>query len=318
LKDHKMQIFAGSASQELAGEIADYLDMDVSVMTIGQFPDGETMVKVEADVRGADVFLVQSTCPPVNENLMELLIVLDCLRRASAARITAVIPYFGYARQDRKDEGRVPITAKLVANLITIAGADRVLTIELHAAQVQGFFDIPVDHLYAGPVVKEYLQKKKITDMVVVSPDVGGSKLALAYAQRFGADLAIIEKERVGSSEVRTSFLIGDVKGKNAVMVDDMITTGGTIASGAEVLKAHGAKDIYVMATHGVFCGPAHERLLSGVFKEVAVTNTIPVDEKWRQDGITVLSVAPLLGEAMRRIHRNESVSSLFDERAGV
>ena len=236
------------------------------------------------------------------------------MKRASAARITAVIPYIGYARQDRKDEGRVPITAKMVANLITTAGADRVLTVELHAAQVQGFFDIPVDHLYAGPVVKEYLRKKKIRNMVVVSPDVGGSKLALAYAQRFGADLAIIEKERVGGSEVRTSFLIGNVEGKSAVMVDDMITTGGTIASGAEVLKAHGAKEIYVVATHGVFCGPAHDRLCSGIFKEVAVTNTIPVEEKWQRDGIRVLSVAPLLGEAIRRIHLGKSVSSLFDK----
>ena len=285
-------------------------------MTIGRFPDGETMVKVDADVRGSDVFVVQSTCPPVNENLMELLIVLDCLKRASASRVTAVIPYFGYARQDRKDEGRVPITAKLVANVMTTAGADRVLTIELHAAQVQGFFDIPVDHLYAGPVVKDYIMKKKIPDMVVVSPDVGGSRLALAYAQRFGADLAIIEKERVGASEVRSSFIIGDVKGKNAVMVDDMITTGGTIASGAELLKEYGAKDIYVVATHAVFCGPAHERLSSGIFKEVAVTNTIPPGEQWVRDDIEVLSVAPLLGEAMRRIHRNESVSSLFDDKS--
>jgi len=317
VKGHKLQVFAGNASRELAKEIADYLEMDVSSMTIGKFPDGETMVKVESDVRGSDVFLVQSTCPPVNHNLMELLIVLDCLKRASAARITAVIPYFGYARQDRKDEGRVPITAKLAANLITTAGADRVLTVELHAAQVQGFFDIPVDHLYAGPVVREYIREKKISNMVVVSPDVGGSKLALAYAQRFGADLAIIEKERVGGSEVRSSFLIGNVEGKNALMVDDMITTGGTIASGAEVLKQHGAKDIYVFATHGIFCGAAHERLSKELFKEVAVTNTIPIEEKWRRDGLTVLSVAPLLGEAIRRIHTNESVSSLLDERTG-
>jgi ribose-phosphate pyrophosphokinase len=310
-----MQIFAGSASRQLAQEIADYLKMRLSTVTIGRFPDGETMVKVEADVRGSDVFVVQSTCAPVNDNLMELLIVLDCLRRASAARITAVIPYFGYARQDRKDEGRVPITAKLVANLITTAGANRVLTIELHAAQVQGFFDIPVDHLYAGPVVEDYVEHEAIPDMVVVSPDVGGSKLALAYAQRFRADLAIIEKERQSASEVRTSFIIGDVKDKNAVMVDDMITTGGTIVSGAQLLKERGANDIYVVATHAVLCGPAHERITNAPIKEVAVTNTIPLGAEWARDGVKVLSVAPLLGEAMRRIHENESVSILFHKK---
>jgi ribose-phosphate pyrophosphokinase len=272
------------------------------------------MVKVESDVRGADVFVVQSTCPPVNHNLMELLILLDCLKRASAARITAVIPYFGYARQDRKDEGRVPITAKLAANVITVAGANRVLTMELHAAQVQGFFDIPVDHLFAGPVVKKYIEEKKIKNMVVVSPDVGGSKLALAYAQRFRADLAIIEKERIGGSEVRTSFVIGNVKGKNAVLVDDMITTGGTITSAAELLKEHGVGDIYVVATHAVLCGPARERLGKAPIKEMAVTNTIPVGKEWVDAGIKVLSVAPVLGEAVRRIHCTESVSSLFEK----
>ncbi|HUU42436.1 MAG TPA: ribose-phosphate pyrophosphokinase [Planctomycetota bacterium] len=315
MKDHKFQIFAGSSNRVLAADIARYLDMQCSPMTIGKFPDGETMVKVEADVRGADVFVVQSTCAPVNDNLMELLIVLDCLRRASAARITAVIPYFGYARQDRKDEGRVPITAKLAANLVATAGADRVLTMELHAAQVQGFFDIPVDHLNATPIVSAYLELKKIESMVVVSPDVGGSKLALAYAQRFGADLAIIEKERLGGSEVRTSFIIGEVKGKNAVIVDDMITTGGTVASAAELLKSRGARDIYVVATHGIFCGPAEARMTAAPFTEIAVTNTIPIDERWVRKGVKVLSVAPLLGEAMRRIHCNESVSGLFSKK---
>ncbi len=317
MKDHKMQIFAGSASQDLSRQIADYLGIKLSPLAIGKFPDGETMIKVEEDVRGADVFVIQSTCPPVNQNLMELLIVLDCLRRASAARITAVIPYFGYARQDRKDEGRVPITAKLVANLITTAGASRVLTVELHAAQVQGFFDIPVDHLYAGPVVKSYIDSKSITNMVVVSPDVGGSKMALAYAQRFGADLAIIEKERLGGAEVRTSFVIGNVKGKNAVLVDDMITTGSTIAAAAQLLKEHGAKVVYVVATHAVFCGPVRERLTKAPVEEIAVTNTIPLDPAWTTGEVKVLSVAPLLGEAIRRIHCNESVSSLFDRRVG-
>ena len=308
-----MQIFAGTARQELAGEIADYLDMDLSDVSISQFPDGETMVRVNTDVRGSDVFVVQSTCTPVNDNLMELLILLDCLKRASAARITAVIPYFGYARQDRKDVGRVPITAKLVANLITKAGADRVLTIELHAAQIQGFFDIPVDHLFAGPVLKGYIRKKKIRDMVVVSPDIGSSKLALAYAQALDADLAIIEKERLSGTEVNTSFIIGDVKGKNAVIVDDMISTAGSICSGAKLLKERGAKDVYVAATHGVFCGPAYERISQAGFREIAMTNTIPLGEEWRKVGVKVLSVAQLLGEAMVSIHRNESVSRLFD-----
>jgi len=312
MKEQRLQIFAGSASRDLAREIADYLKIKLSAITIGRFPDGETMVKVEADVRGADVFVVQSTCAPVNDNLMELLIVLDCLKRASASRITAVIPYFGYARQDRKDEGRVPITAKLVANLITKAGAHRVLTIELHAAQVQGFFDIPVDHLYVEPVVEAYLEHLAIRDMVVVSPDVGGSKLALAYAQRFRADLAIIEKERLGGTEVRSSFIIGNVKGKNAVMVDDMITTGGTIVSGVQVLKDLGANDVYVVATHAVLCGPAHERITQAPIQGMAVTNTIPLSSEWADSGVQVLSVAPLLGEAIKRIHENESVSILF------
>ena len=313
MKDHPMQIFSGSASPALAGEIADYLDITPSEVKLSRFPDGETMVKVNTDVRGCDVFVIQSTCTPVNDNLMELLILLDCLTRASAARITAVIPYFGYARQDRKDEGRVPITAKLVANLITTAGADRVLTIELHAAQIQGFFDIPVDHLFAGPVLKAYIRNKGIDDMVVVSPDIGSSKLALAYAQALECDLAIIEKERLSGTEVNTSFVIGDVKNKNAVIVDDMIATAGSICSGANLLKERGAKEVYVVASHGVFCGPAYERISQAGFRELAVTNTIPVGEEWQELGVKVLSVAPLLGEAMMSIHRNESVSRLFD-----
>lgn len=318
MKNHKMQMFAGSASRVLAGKIAEYLDMELSDVTIGEFPDGETMVKVDANVRGSDVFVVQSTCPPVNHNLMELLIVLDCLKRASAARITAVIPYFGYARQDRKDEGRVPITAKMVANLITAAGADRVLTMELHAAQIQGFFDIPVDHLYAGPVLNDYLKAKNIPDLVVVSPDIGSSKIAQAHAKRLGAGLAIVNKERISAERVETGYLVGDVKGKNAVMVDDLIATAASIRVGAELLKQAGAKDLYVVATHAVFCGDAHENLSKGPFREVAVTNTILLDEKWNFDRLKILSVAEELGDAMRAIHRNESVSSLFDRKFSV
>ena len=318
MKDQRMQIFAGTASADLAREIAEYVDMELSPMTIGAFPDGETMVKVEVDVRGSDVFVVQSTCPPVDDNLMELLIVLDCLKRASASRITAVIPYFGYARQDRKDEGRVPITAKLVANLITKAGADRVLTIELHAAQIQGFFDIPVDHLFAGPVLNDYLKTRDTSNLVVVSPDVGSSKIAMAHARQLNAPLAIVDKERLSARDVQSGYLIGDVKGKDAVMVDDMITTGGTVASGAKLLKEHGAREVSVVATHAVFCGNAEKNLSEANFKEIAVTNTIPVDRKWAASGVKVLSVAPLLGEAIRRIHRNESVSGLFTAKFNV
>ena len=264
-------------------------------------------------MRGRDCFVVQSTCEPVNEHLVELLIFLDCLRRASARRITAVIPYFGYARQDRKDEGRVPITAKLVANLITTAGADRVLAIDLHAHQLQGFFDIPVDHLAGELVLNKYFWDKKISDLAVVSPDVGNIKIASRYASHLGGDLAIVHKRRISGSKVEAQKIIGDVRDKNVLMCDDMIATAGTVCSAATLLKEVGAKKIYVGATHGVFASQALDRLAKTPIDQIVVTDTIPLNENSKQiKGLKVLSVASMLGEAIKRIHRNESVSSLF------
>jgi len=308
------KIFAGNANPMLAEKICEHLSVQLGNAYVGRFPDGEIDLKVNEDVRGADVFLVQPTCSPVNENLTELLIFIDCLKRASAARITAVLPYYGYARKDRKDEGRVPITAKLVANLITEAGADRVLTVDLHAAQIQGFFDIPVDHLFAFPIISKYFERIKSDDLVVVTPDVGGIKLARNYSKKLGIKMAIVDKRRVGPEETEIGFIIGDVTNKNVVMIDDLIATGGSIAQAANVLKEKGAKDIYVGATHPVFCGSAVEKLYTAPIKEIVVTDTIPLNEKARGLGnkIKVLSIAGLLGDAIMRIHRHESVSSLF------
>jgi len=309
-----LKIFAGRSNPDLAEKICDYLGITLGRAHVDNFPDGEVIVKLEDDVRGRDAFVIQSTCRPVNENMMELLIFIDCLRRASARRITAVIPYFGYARQDRKDEGRVPITAKLVSNLITIAGADRVLTMDLHAAQIQGFFDIPVDHLLAEPVFLEYFRTLPLHDPVFVSPDVGNVKRARSYAERLGADLAVIDKRRISGSESRVQNIIGSVKGRDVLMVDDMIATAGTVYQAAVAVKRCGARSVRVAATHAVLCGPAVERLVSAPLDEVAVTDTIPVPTELRRKigKLKVLSVAPLLGEAIRRIHRNESVSILF------
>jgi ribose-phosphate pyrophosphokinase len=308
-----MKIVGGNATPVLAKAICAYLDMESTGALVGRFPNGESRVRVNDDVRGRDVFIVQSTCPPVNEHLMELLVMIDCVRRSSARRITAVIPHFGYARQDRKDEGRVPITAKLVANLLTTAGANRVLTIDLHAAQIQGFFDIPLDHLFASRVLGAYFADKKLPDLVVVSPDVGGIKMARAYAKRLGAGLAIVDKRRAGPDSVEAGYVIGDVAGCNVVMVDDQIHTAGSVVEAATVLRKQGAKDIYVSATHAVLCGDALDRLEKAPVKEVVVTDTIPLrPETAARDNIKVLSVAELLGEAIRRIHRDESVSSLF------
>ena len=312
--NHPLQLLCGTATPELGSAIADSIGTPLSDVQVGRFPDGETMVKVNDDVRGSDVFVIQSTCPPVNDNLVELLIIIDCLRRASAQRVTAVIPYFGYARQDRKDEGRVPITAKLVANLITVAGADRVLTLDLHATQLQGFFDIPLDHLFASPVLCDYFVRKGIDDLVVVSPDVGGVKMARAYAKALEATLAVVDKKRIGGDKVATGYVIGDVKDKNVIIIDDMITTAGTVTEAAVLLKKHGARDIYVGATHPVFCGPAYERITKAPIKELVVTDTIPLGKAWVENDVKVLSVASLLGEAIRRIHSNQSVSSLFDD----
>ncbi|MGD9722197.1 MAG: ribose-phosphate diphosphokinase [Pirellulales bacterium] len=311
-----LKIFSGRANRELSRRICDYLGLPMGGISIGNFPDGEISCKVDEDIRGRDVFLVQPTCPPVNENLMELLIMIESCKRASAERITAVMPYYGYARQDRKDEGRVPITAKLVANIITRAGADRVLAMDLHAAQIQGFFDVPVDHLYAAPVLTEYFLARGFDrmDIVVVSPDEGSIKRALGHAERLGAKLAIVDKRRSDAEHTRQENIIGaSVEGKVALMFDDMISTGGSICGAANVIHERGAKEIHVAATHGVLCGPAVERLDKAPIHEIVITDTIPLRPEQMLRKITVLSVAPLLGEAIKRIHRNESVSRLFD-----
>lgn len=309
-----LMLFAGRAHPALARKVSDYLGVGLGNVKIQPFPDGEVLVKLEEDVRGRDVFIIQPTCAPVNENLMELMIFIDCARRASADRITAVIPYFGYARQDRKDEGRVPITAKLAANMIATAGADRVLVIDLHAAQVQGFFDLPVDNLYAEPVLSQYYSSLDLGDLVLVSPDVGNTKRARRYADRLGGDLAIVNKRRVSGGEVEVGRIIGEVKNKTVLMVDDMISTGGTICSAARLCRDEGANRVLVGASHAVLCGPAIERLREAPIDEVVVTDTIPVsDEKAQGIGkLKVLTISPLVGEAIHRIHNDESVSSLF------
>ncbi len=311
-----MKVFAGTSSAALTEKIARYLDVPVGRATISRFPDGETLLKLEDDVRGRDCFVVQSTCPPVNDNLMELLIYVDCLRRASARRITVVVPYFGYARQDRKTEGRTPITAKLVANMIAEAGADRVLTMDLHADQIQGFFDIPLDHLMADPVITHHLKQLKLGNLVTVSPDVGNMKTANAYATRLGGDLAVIDKRRDSGDSIEMANLIGTVEGRNVLMFDDMITTAGTLCGAARFLREHGAQSVTVAATHPVFAGPAVARILESEIDEIFVTDTIPLSSEAREKlkNITVLSVAELMGEAIRRIHRNEAVSALFED----
>ncbi len=309
-----LKIFSGSSNPKLAVKVCEYLGIKQGVAKIERFPDGERYIKLEDDVRGRDCFVIQSTCNPVDENLVELLIFLDCLRRASAERITAVIPYFGYARQDRKDEGRVPITAKLVANVITTAGADRVLAIDLHAHQLRGFFDIPVDHLAGELVLSKYFKGKKIPNLVVVSPDVGNMKTAARYAEHLSGELAIVHKKRFTGGEVKAQEIIGDVSGKNVLMCDDIIATAGTLCSAAELVKDRGAEKVYVGATHGVLAGPALERVERSSIDEVVVTDTIPLSEEAKKlANITVLSVSVMLGEAIKRIHKNESVSSLFD-----
>jgi ribose-phosphate pyrophosphokinase len=310
-----LKIFSGSGNELLSRAVCKYLEIPLGGANVERFADGEKVIRVEDDVRGRDCFVLQSTCRPVDEHLVELLIFLDCLRRASASRITAVVPYFGYARQDRKDEGRVPITAKLVANIIAAAGANRVLAIDLHAAQVQGFFDIPVDHLSGELVLSKYFRDKKISNLTVVSPDVGNMKIASRYSDRLGGELAIVHKKRVSGSEAVAQEIIGDVKGRNIVMCDDIIATAGTICSAAKLVKDRGAEKIYIGATHGVFAGQALERLKEAPIDEIVVTDTIPLTQE-AQDfgGIKVLTVSVMLGEAIKRIHRNESVSNLFVE----
>jgi len=312
--DDNLKIFSGSSNAALAGAVCKYLGIVLGGAKIDRFPDGEKVIRVEDDVRGRDCFVVQSTCEPVDEHLVELLIYLDCLRRASAERITAVIPYFGYARQDRKDEGRVPITAKLVANLITTAGADRVLAIDLHAAQVQGFFDIPVDHLTGELVLSKYFRDKKIGNLTVVSPDVGNIKIASRYASHLSGELAIVHKRRVSGSEAVAQEIIGEVEGRNILMCDDIIATAGTVCSAARLVKERGAGKIYVGATHGVLAEKAIEQLTKAPIEEVVITDTIALGKKVTKGGnLKVLTVSEMLGEAIKRIHRDESVSSLFD-----
>ncbi|MHC4910682.1 MAG: ribose-phosphate diphosphokinase [Planctomycetota bacterium] len=317
-----LKIFAGRASRHLAETICDYLSQPLGQAATDLFPDGEVMVKVNEDVRGRDCFVVQSTCEPVNANLMELLIYIDCLRRASAKRITAVIPYFGYARQDRKDEGRVPITAKLVANLITAAGADRVLTMDLHAAQIQGFFDLPVDHISAAPVLEAHFNtiREELGELVLVSPDVGNVKVANMFASLLDADLAIVDKRRESGMKVASRNLIGNVENKTVLMVDDMISTAGTVCEAARLVKERGAKDIVVACTHAVLVGLAMERLAEAPIKQVVVTDTIPDNGRLAQIApkLVSLTVARLIGEAIHRIHHDMSVSALFRQGAGT
>ena len=307
-------IFGGTASSELTDRICRYLKLRRGRATVSRFPDGETLVKIEDDVRGRDCFVVQSTSPPVNDNLMELLIFIDSLRRASAKRITAVIPYYGYARQDRKSEGRTPITAKLVANMVAKAGVNRVLTMNLHADQIQGFFDIPLDHLTAAPVLAQQFLDRQLHDAVLVSPDVGNIKFGSDFAARIGQELAVIHKRRLTGDATVAVSIIGDVKGKKVMMFDDMIATAGTVCEAAKLVRKHGAGEIFVAATHAVFAGPAVERLRAAELNEIVVTDTIPLRPEVREGlkNLTVLSVADLVGEAIRRIHEHRSVSALF------
>lgn len=313
--DTRLKLFSGTANPALSQEVAWYMGLELGKINIKRFADGEIYVQLQESVRGCDVFLLQPTCPQANENLMELLIMIDACRRASAKNITAVIPYFGYARADRKTQGRESIAAKLVANLITEAGANRILACDLHSGQSMGYFDIPVDHVYGQPVILDYLASKTIcfSDLVVVSPDVGGVARARAFAKKLSdAPLAIVDKRRQGHNVAEVMNLIGDVKGKVAVMVDDMIDTAGTIAKGAALLHEEGAREVYACCTHAVFSPPAIERLSSGLFQEVIITNTIPVVEKNYFPQLTVLSVASLLGETIWRVHDDCSVSSIF------
>jgi len=308
----EITLIAGTAHRELAVAISRELDLPLANAHVGRFPDGEIDIKVNEDIRGRDVFVLQPTNPPVNENWVELLLLLDTLRRASAGRITAVMPYYGYARKDRKDEGRVPISAKVVANTLVCSGAARVVTVDMHAAQIQGFFDIPVDHLYARPVLLEAVQKLRIEDPVVVTPDVGGTRMARAYAKRMHADLAIVDKRRISGSQIAVEHVIGEVEGRNVVVVDDMISTGGSIAEAARILRTAGARQIVIAVTHAVFCGPAVERLDAAPVDRILVTDTIPRGERSPRS-LQVVSVAPLLAMAIKSIHRSESVSSLFE-----
>lgn len=304
-------LFSGNSNLQLSNRIAEYLGVKLGDIEVDRFSEGEIRVKVNENVRGRDVFIVQSTCPPVNENIMELLIIIDAMKRASASRITAVIPYFGYARQDRKDQPRVPITARLVANLITASGTDRVLTVDLHAGQIQGFFDIPLDHLYAAPILIKYIKDMNLKNIVVVSPDVGGVKMARAYAKMLGADLAVVDKRRISGEETEVMNIMGEVEGKSVMIVDDLVATASSLVEAVDAVRDKGANKVYAGITHPVLSGKAMGRIEASVLEKLIVTDTIPIGNK-KNDKITVLTVSDILGEAIKRIHCNESVSSLF------
>ncbi|MDP8253795.1 MAG: ribose-phosphate pyrophosphokinase [Candidatus Kaelpia aquatica] len=309
----RLTVFSGNANPELAKNISGYLGVELGDSIVSKFSDGEISVKIEHNVRGNDIFVIQPICFPSNDNLMELLILIDALKRASAGRITAVIPYFGYARQDRKDQPRVPITAKLVANLITVSGADRVLTMDLHAGQIQGFFDIPLDHLLAVKIFVEHIKKRiDCSNLVVVSPDVGGIKMARAYAKKLGVPLAIVDKRRISTEKTEAMNILGEVKGKDVCIVDDIIATAGSLVEAIEALKNKGAKDVYAAISHPVLSGPAIDRLQKSSISKLFVADAIPLSQDKLIDKIEVLSVAPLLGEAIKRIHKEVSISVLF------
>ncbi len=315
VNNNDLKVFSGRANTALAEHICKHLGITLAQGSIDVFPDSETFFKVDEDIRGRDVFIIQPTCEPVNEHMIELFVMLDCIRRASARRVTAVVPYFGYARQDQKHEGRTPISAKLMANLITTAGADRVVTMDLHAGQVQGFFDIPLDHLHAQPVFIRYFLDQNLGPLTLVSPDIGNAKVGGDFARRLGADLAIIDKKRISDSEVEACNIIGDVAGRTILMFDDIISTAATICAAAGLLKQQGAGKIFVGATHAVLCGPAVERLRAAPIENVVVTDTIPIDSKKLKQlaNLKILGVAELLAEAIRRVHFNLSVSSLVE-----
>jgi len=309
----EIRIFGGRAHPSLVREICDYLGLPQGNSTAFNFSDGETFCQIDENVRGSDVFIVQPTCRPVNENLMELLILLDAFKRSSASRVTAVLPYYGYARQDKKDQPRVPITSKLVADLISRAGADRVLTMDLHAAQIQGFFDVPVDHLFAAPVLLEAIRELALPNLMIVSPDAGGVERARAIAKRLEAGLAIVDKRRTAPNVAEVMHIIGEVDGRDVLILDDIIDTAGTLTKTVDALRAKGARRILAAGVHGVLSGPAIQRIEQSPLEQVLITNTTPVEEKLAKSSkLRALSVAPLLGEAIRRIHENSSVSSLF------
>ena len=310
----KLKIFTGNANPALAKEICDYLGLPLGEAFVGRFNNGEVQIMIDESVRGKDVFIIQPTSYPVNDNLMELMVMADALKRASARHITAVVPYYGYARQDRKTRGREPITAKLVANLMQTSGITRLVTIDLHAGQIQGFFDVPVDHLYGASILAKYINEKNLEDVIVVSPDLGGVTRARDLADRIGAPIAIIEKKRPEPGVAKVMNLIGDVKGKNCIIIDDIVDTAGSLVEGAKALEEFGAKSVMAAVTHAVLTDPASERIANSNIKELIVTNTMPLPENCKLDNVTQLSVAPLLGEAIIRIFHEVSVSNLFDK----